>query len=101
MSNHTTGTLEQKKTNNRPTGVQLKREAKLLTMIGLNTKHARYLKVNYKGILVYEILMDCVARKRIQKTTSNYLKWFPRYCDFNFYKFNNISLIFMSSYMTL
>ena len=24
----------------RPTGVQLKREAKLLTMIGLNTKHA-------------------------------------------------------------
>ena len=29
------------------------------------------LKVNYKGILVYEILMDCVARKRIQKTTSS------------------------------
>ena len=25
------------------------------------------LKVNYKGILVYEILMDCVARKRMQK----------------------------------
>ena len=24
----------------RPTGVQLKKEAKLLTMIGLNTKHA-------------------------------------------------------------
>ena len=24
----------------RPTGVQLKREAKLLTVIGLNTKHA-------------------------------------------------------------
>ena len=43
------------------------------------------LKVKYKGILFYEILMDCVARKRIQKTTSNYLKWFPRYCDLNFY----------------
>ena len=42
------------------------------------------LKVKYKGILFYEILMDCVARKRIQKTTSNYLKWFPRYCDLNF-----------------
>ena len=28
--------------------------------------------------------MDCVARKRMQKTTSNYLKWFPRYCDLNF-----------------
>ena len=26
--------------NARPTGVQLKREAKLLTVIGLNTKHA-------------------------------------------------------------
>ena len=43
------------------------------------------LKVKYKGILFYEILMDCVARKRMQKTTSNYLKWFPRYCDLNFY----------------
>ena len=43
------------------------------------------LKVNYEGILFYEILMDCVARKRMQKTTSNYLKWFPRYCDLNFY----------------
>ena len=42
------------------------------------------LKVKYKGILFYEILMDCVARKRMQKTTSNYLKWFPRYCDLNF-----------------
>ena len=42
-------------------------------------------KVKYKGILFYEILMDCVARKRMQKTTSNYLKWFPRYCDLNFY----------------
>ena len=42
------------------------------------------LKGNYKGILVYEILMDCVARKRIQKTTSNYLNWFPRYCDLIF-----------------
>ena len=65
VSNNTTGTLEQKKTNSwtpvgqatdkkklrpkptkiiesdaRPTGVQLKREAKLLTVIGLNTKHA-------------------------------------------------------------
>ena len=39
------------------------------------------LKVKYKGILFYEILMDCVARKRMQKITSNYLKWFPRYCD--------------------
>ena len=47
------------------------------------------LKVNYKGILVYEILMDCVARKRMQKTTSNYLKWFPRYCDLNFYKLSH------------
>ena len=47
------------------------------------------LKVNYKGILVYEILMDYVARKRIQKTTSNYLKWFPRYCDLNFYKLSH------------
>ena len=55
------------------------------------------LKVKYKGILFYEILMDCVARKRMQKTTSNYLKWFPRYCDLNFYV---ISLIFMSSSMT-
>ena len=27
----------------RPTGVQLKREAKLLTVIGLNTKHASWL----------------------------------------------------------
>ena len=44
-----------------------------------------FLKVKYKGILFYEILMDCVARKRMQKTTSNYLKWFPRYCDLNFY----------------
>ena len=26
----------------RPTGVQLKREAKLLTVIGLNTKHADF-----------------------------------------------------------
>ena len=43
------------------------------------------LKVKYKGILFYEILMDCVARKRMQKTTSNYLKWFPRYCDLNVY----------------
>ena len=43
------------------------------------------LKVKYKGIFFYEILMDCVARKRMQKTTSNYLKWFPRYCDLNFY----------------
>ena len=43
------------------------------------------LKVKYKGILFCEILMDCVARKRMQKTTSNYLKWFPRYCDLNFY----------------
>ena len=43
------------------------------------------LKVKYKGILFYEILMDCVARKRMQKTISNYLKWFPRYCDLNFY----------------
>ena len=47
------------------------------------------LNVNYKGILVYEILMDCVARKKIQKTTSNYLKWFPRYCDLNFYKLSH------------
>ena len=47
------------------------------------------LKVNYKGILVYEILTDCVARKRIQKTTSNYLKWFTRYCDLNFYKLSH------------
>ena len=44
----------------------------------------KMLKVKYKGILFYEILMDCVARKRMQKTTSNYLKWFPRYCDLNF-----------------
>ena len=44
-----------------------------------------WLKVNYKGILFYEILMDCVARKKMQKTTSNYLKWFLRYCDLNFY----------------
>ena len=43
------------------------------------------LKVKYKGILFYEILMDCVARKIMQKTTSNYFKWFPRYCDLNFY----------------
>ena len=43
------------------------------------------LKANYEGILFYEILMDCVARKRMQKTTSYYLKWFPRYCDLNFY----------------
>ena len=43
------------------------------------------LKVNYKGVLFYEILMDCVARKRMQKTTSSYLKWFSRYCDLNFY----------------
>ena len=50
---------------------------------------SNYLKGNYKGILVYEILMDCVARKRIQKTTSNYLKWFPRYCDLNFYKLSH------------
>ena len=49
----------------------------------------KYLKGNYKGILVYEILMDCVARKRIQKTTSNYLKWFSRYCDLNFYKLSH------------
>ena len=47
--------------------------------------HFVVLKVKYKGILFYEILMDCVARKRMQKTTSNYLKWFPRYCDLNFY----------------
>ena len=47
------------------------------------------LKVNYEGILVYEILMDCVARKGMQKTTSNYLKWFPRYCDLNFYKLSH------------
>ena len=47
------------------------------------------LKVIYEGILVYEILMDCVARKRMQKTTSNYLKWFPRYCDLNFYKLSH------------
>ena len=44
-----------------------------------------FLKVNWKGVLFYEILMDCVARKRMQKTTSSYLKWFPRYCDLNFY----------------
>ena len=25
------------------------------------------LKVSYKGILVYEILMDCVARKKYRK----------------------------------
>ena len=43
------------------------------------------LKVKYKGILFYEILRDCVARKRMQKTISNYFKWFPRYCDLNFY----------------
>ena len=42
-------------------------------------------KLTIKGILFYEILMDCFARKRMQKTTSNYLKWFPRYCDLNFY----------------
>ena len=47
------------------------------------------LKVNYDGILLYEILMDCVARKRMQKITSNYLKWFPRYCDLNFYKLSH------------
>ena len=47
------------------------------------------LKVKYKGILFYEILMDCVARKRMQKTTSIYLKWFPRYCDLNFYKLSH------------
>ena len=47
--------------------------------------YSKTLKVKYKGILFYEILMDCVARKRMQKTTSNYLKWFPRYCDLNFY----------------
>ena len=52
-------------------------------------KKEKSLKVNYKGILVYEILMDCVARKRMQKTTSNYLKWFPRYCDLNFYKLSH------------
>ena len=49
-----------------------------------NTVFCVWLKVKYKGILFYEILMDCVARKRMQKTTSNYLKWFPRYCDLNF-----------------
>ena len=48
-----------------------------------------FLKVSYKGILVYEILMDYVARKRIQKTTSNYLKWFPRCCDLNLYKLSH------------
>ena len=31
---------KKKKKNPVPTGVQLKREAKLLTVIGLNTKHA-------------------------------------------------------------
>ena len=43
------------------------------------------LKVNKEGVLFYEILMDCVARKEMQKTTSSYLKCFPRYCDLNFY----------------
>ena len=46
---------------------------------GWTTDHGYTIKVNYEGILVYEILMDCVARKRMQKTTSNYLKWFPSY----------------------
>ena len=50
---------------------------------------AMLFKGQLKGILVYEILMDCVARKRIQKTTSNYLKWFPRYCDLIFYKLSH------------
>ena len=59
---------------------------KLLTCVG---HFGHGLKVNYKSILVYEILMDCVARKRIQRTTSNYLKWFPRYCDLNFYKLSH------------
>ena len=43
------------------------------------------LKVNQEGVLFYKILMDCVARKRMQKTTSKYLKWFSGYCDLNFY----------------
>ena len=61
----------------------------LFQLVFLETLYLISLKVNYKGILVYEILMDCVARKRIQKTTSNYLKWFPRYCDLNFYKLSH------------
>ena len=54
-------------------------------VVGTFAECFSYLKVKYKGILFYEILMDCVARKRMQKNTSNYLKWFPRYCDLNFY----------------
>ena len=41
--------------------------------------NVKCLKVKYKGILFYEILMDCVARKRMQKTTSKKgAKTFPR-----------------------
>ena len=37
-----------------------------------------YLKVNYEGILLYEILMDCVARKLCckEKNAENYIQLF-------------------------
>ena len=68
------------KLTNEPKG-----SGELINKIKSNQITVMVLKVKYKGILFYEILMDCVPRKRMQTTTSSYLKWFPRYCDLNFY----------------
>ena len=56
----------------------------------------KFIKGQLERCFILKILMDCVARKRMQKTTSKYLKWFSGYCDLIFY----MLLIFMSSSMT-